>query len=453
LQDDDNLSLPSRRSDPYKAKKSWQARIGPLARSQLRRFPLIEAPVRKTWRSVKQGFFGCKWELQALTGSLRGTYASGIDVDKTRWVSPQRIVFSSLQEFNFRDFRGHIIGGDWDRLDKKFDDLDVCVAFKQVCQEGKGWAETVFYQRVLGELNAGHVLWSCKDQRDLEQRCKSLESLFHSIQCEGYKSQRELFLAGRIQDPLEAEEEVTVSIGRHGDLLFCDGAHRLAIAKLLGVPRIPVKVAVRHPKWIKLRDELLHYAQEEGGKIYQPITHPDLDDIAAFHDCEDRFRLIKENMSVTSGRLLDIGAYLGYFCHRFEDEGFDCYAIEDDPMRVYFLERLARAENRKFKTIAGSVLDCREIRNVHFTVVLALNIFHHFLKTPERYEKFIDLLKNLQTDELFFESHLADETQMQDAYKNYSPDEFVKLIMRNSNLKKADLIGTMKDGRPLYKLY
>lgn len=443
------MSLPSKRSEPYRPKKFWWARVRLFARSQLNRFPLIEAPVIRVWRTGKLLFLKCRWKLVTLTD----TSSREVDVDKTYWVSSQRIVHSSLQEFNVHDFKGRVIGGDWDRLEKRFEDLDVHIALKQVCLEGKDWTETIFYQRVLDELNGGHVLWNCKDKSDFDQRCKELELLFQKIRQEGYKSQRELLLSQQIHNPLQAEEEVTVSIGRHGDLLFSDGAHRLAIAKLLGIPKIPVKIAVRHPEWMRFRKELLLYAKEEGGKTYQPITHPDLNDVPAFHGCEDRFTMIKENISVKQGRLLDIGANLAYFCHRFEDEGFSCYAVEDWPVHLYFLRKLKRAENKTFKTIGESVLECREIRDTHFNVILALNIFHHFLKTKERYDKFLDLLNNLQTEELFFEPHLPDESQMQGAYKNCSSEEFVEFLLRNSSLKKAKFIGTAKDGRPLYKLY
>ena len=201
---------------------------------------------------------------------------------------------------------------------------------------------------------------------------------------------------------------------------------------------------------------MLFYARDSGvtksKRLYQPITHPDLADIPAAHECEDRLNSIEDNLSAQQGHVLDIGACLGYFCHRFEEKGFDCYAVENHPPTVYFLRRLARAENRRFKIITESILDSSEIKNTHFEIVLALNIFHHFLKTKEDYDKLVDLLKNLQMDELFFEPHLPDELQMEGAYKNYSPDEFVKFILENSNLRIADLLGKMKDGRSLYRL-
>ena len=41
---------------------------------------------------------------------------------------------------------------------------------------------------------------------------------------------------------------------------------------------------------------------------------------------------------------------------------------------------------------------------------------------------------------------------MKGAYKNYSPEEFVEFVLKNSCLDEAKLIGE-EDGRPIYKLY
>jgi hypothetical protein len=54
--------------------------------------------------------------------------------------------------------------------------------------------------------------------------------------------------------------------------------------------------------------------------------------------------------------------------------------------------------------------------------------------------------------ELFFEPHCPADPQMQGAYRNYTPDEFVGFIMCAAGLKKATLLFVADDGRPLYKL-
>jgi hypothetical protein len=59
-------------------------------------------------------------------------------------------------------FKGTVIGGDWYRLEKKFENLYVYLAFKQVLIEGK--RNTVFYQRILDQLNRGQSAWGCAEK-------------------------------------------------------------------------------------------------------------------------------------------------------------------------------------------------------------------------------------------------------------------------------------------------
>jgi 2-polyprenyl-3-methyl-5-hydroxy-6-metoxy-1,4-benzoquinol methylase len=377
---------------------------------------------------------------------------SDLDIDKTIFLSPQRIVYNSLHEFALPDSIGAVIDGDWDRLNIKFEDSDVYLAFKQVFVEKRNWNETVFYKRILDLLNKNKLLWNCANEYDLQQRCKNLEKLFQSIKEGGYKTQ--LSLAAESAAPPTSWDEIAVNVGRDGDLLFCDGKHRLSIAKILRLEKIPVKIAVRHRNWMVFVEELYQYARSlNDGKLYQPLTHPDLEAIPADPTCEERFLRIREHVSAKKGRLLDIGANLGYFCHRFEDEGFDCYAVEQSANELHFLRKLRRAENKRFEIIDRSIFDWPQRSEIYFDVVLALNIFHHFVKTKDRHDQLVLLLRDLQMGELFFQSARQDEPQMKDAYRNYSQPEFLNLIMRTSKLKHAEIIGKSNDDRPIYRLY
>ncbi len=395
--------------------------------------------------------FRCRIRLRLLfNGGI-----SSLAIDKTLVVSPEKIAYCTLRNFYIEDFMGTVMGGDWDLLEKRFDDSDVYIAFKEVFLEGKDWEETAFYQHILDELKEGKVPWGCRSESDFQERCKNVENLFHTIKKEGYKSQTTLSHSGRYNASGTTYDEVAISIGRHGDLLFSDGRHRLATAKLLGLKKIPVIVAVRHKEWMVFVNELLQYAKSLGlgGKLYQPAMHPDLENIPAHQNCEDRFSMIRKSSSTNKGRLLDIGANLGYFCHRFEDEGFDCYAVEESARELYYLRKLWRAENRKFKIIAGSIFDWSECGEIYFDVVLALNVFHHALKTKENYERLVLLLQNLRMGELFFETADVNDPQMIRAYKNYSQPEFVDFITSVSMLKHAELIGRVSDGRTLYRFF
>ena len=92
------------------------------------------------------------------------------------------------------------------------------------------------------------------------------------------------------------------------------------------------------------------------------------------------------------------------------------------------------------------------MKNMKFDVVLALNIFHHFLKKKSLYFQLQNFLENLDLNVMFFEAHRYQEDQMKNAYVNYTETEFVDFILRHTSLKKSEAIYTAKNGRIVLKL-
>ncbi len=448
----DIVEVPTRRSPSYRARRSWWLRLRHDGKAALGQLPLLGSTVLRVWRVAKYLYLRIRWRVQGFVGTLTGTYASGLDVHRITWVSPGAIQYCSLQAFNLVSMRGRVVGGDWDCLEKRFEDLDIYIALRQVCIEGKSWEETAYYQWVLERLSAGQTIWGCRTQSEFDQRCKERERLFHAIRSEGYQSQRERARAQTGFHPLlKSETEVAVSIGRFGDLMFSDGAHRLAIAKLLGVAKIPVEIAVRHPGWLERRGELLQFAEGPEGGIYHGVTHPDLSETSAPPGNKDRFSRIRRAMAAPSGTLLDLGGDLGYSCPRFEEAGFNCIAVGVPRAQLRYLRELARVENRGFAIVAESALDWQGIRETDFDVVLALRTFHQYLRDRLTYHRFITFLENLRTKELFFEP--SSELQVANKYASFDPEDFVEFLLANSRLEMAESIGVSNEGSPLFRLY
>jgi len=203
-------------------------------------------------------------------------------------------------------------------------------------------------------------------------------------------------------------------------------------------------------KWVQFKNEIFDYAKNRNGKVYAPLTHIDLQSIPS-HYAHKRYQLINENLSLKRGTVLDIGSHWGYFCHKFEDDGFHCFALDNDITNLYFLRKLRRAQNRRFEIIADSVLTFGKQKR-EYDVVLALGIFHHFIKNETTYHGLITLLQNLKMKMMFFLPHLPDEEQMHGVFQNYNPEEFVEFIIKHSCLKYFKLIGYAEDDRPIYRL-
>ncbi len=380
----------------------------------------------------------------------------GIDPNRTYWIDPARIKLSvgsrgierlagELPPQSPFLERGKIVGGDWDLQAMPFEEKDVWKAFKHRFVEGGKWTETPFYARIVRTIDGGIPVWACKSKEEFESRLRQIDELFEDIKSNGYRTQKEIGESGK---SFNDDDEVNAHIGRDGDYIFANGRHRLCIVKILKLPKIPVKISRRHTQWVSFRAEVLAYARK-GGKIYAPLLHPDLSDFTSVHGNE-RMEIMRSHLPEKPGRMLDIGSNWGYFCHCFEDLGYQCTAVENSYLNVRFMEKLRRAENRHFEIFNGSIFDA-DLSAV-FDVVLALNIFHHFLKEKILYHKLIKFLRSLDTRVMFFEAHKPDEPQMEGSYRNFSPQEFMEFVKSEGGFQTSIQIGNLPDGRSLFKL-
>ncbi|MEJ2568821.1 MAG: methyltransferase domain-containing protein, partial [candidate division WOR-3 bacterium] len=317
--------------------------------------------------------------------------------------------------------------------------LDFFKSFKKRTEEGIPWEETEYYHRVRKSIKRGDLKWSCKNTEEFDKRCENWDRLFEKIKAEGYKKGWH-------------EDEVSVNIGRKGELIFNNGRHRLTFAKLLKTEKIPAKVTVRHKEWVTFKKEILEYSLNYKNRVYEKLTHPDLCSIPSVHN-GNRYDIIKEHLTVKKGKLLDIGCHWGYFCHRFEEDGFECYCVEKSKLNLYFLKNLKEAEKRKFKIIPHSIFDIERKIITESDVILALSVFHHFIKKENTYRELIKFLQMLKGKELFFEPHNPEEPQMRGSYKNFVDKEFAEFIVENSSFDDFKTIGYSEVGRPIYKIY
>ena len=408
------------------------------------------------FRKIAKNLWAIGWEFKVKLKSFQ----QSIDLEKIYWVSPKKIKYSFREgSYHFSSYpryknKEKILIQDWDLAPNlmKFEEHNCYKSFYQHFIEGKEWQDTDFYKIELNKIKAGMFRWGCSSEREYLERCKKLDELYKDIKDNGFKTQKMLGSEGILKHKgiREVEDEIKIVVSRDGDLIHHSGQNRLAIAKILDLDKIPLKITLRHKEWMKFRKEILLYVKTEmAGKAYQPLPHPDLSDIPSVW-CNERFKIIKRNLTINGGRLLDIGAHWGYFCHKFEEIGFNCTAIEDSPKNVYFLRKLKRAGNASFKIINKSIFDYEDVLN--FDVILALNIFHHFLKEKESYYKLIKLLRRLKAREMYFQTDNSEEIKTKGRYKNYSPEEFLNFIIKNSNFAKADCIGEVR-GNKIYRLY
>jgi len=366
------------------------------------------------------------------------------------WVDPDRIVNVGIgwNRYNKRREVGRVKRGDWDLNTMPFEHLDVFQSFKKRFVEGKEWEETSYY-KVKSQLVAQQITHPGeRPPNGLISQFKAYDSLYREIRQNRFISKQELSLPS-----LQHSDEITVRIGRNGELLFEDGRHRLTIAKILSLGQIPVLVTWRHRNWVKIRSKVKALlANDIRQNLYKlPPCHPDLNIPQSENNAErdPYFTLIQANLPFGKGSLLHIGAEWGSLCHQFEDEGFECYAIENNRENYEVLQALKLANNKKFTALrlpAGHFIEKSE-----FDVVLALHVLHKYMQTKADYEKLMMFLSRLKTRVLFFEPHGGQQKGAEANYMNPGQEEFIQIIRNQTGLSNCQLIGYSVKDQPVYK--
>ena len=341
---------------------------------------------------------------------------------------------------------GTVSSGDWDLNGRLVGETGSLFSIlEQRITYQKDFKQIPEYVHNEKAIEQGAFIDGCSTKEEYKNRWKAIEALYWEIKENGFKPQAEL----ESDNPLD---EIRVQIGRKGDLLLEEGKHRIVIAQLLKLDRVPVLVTRRHTEWENLRQAVLKIVLQRGF-IHQPFNHPDLDSLPyrygnelkekAFYGNE-RWDYIRNSLPISSGTVLDIGAYFGYFDHRFEDLGFTCFAVEPDVENLAVLHQYRELQGKQFEVWEKSIF---EIQRFEFDIVLALNIFHHLVKTKTDLTKLIDFLEKLKCQAMYFEPQAVSNE-----YQDFTDPEFVKFVLDHTSLNQARLLGHTKRDRDLYLL-
>lgn len=182
---------------------------------------------------------------------------------------------------------GRVRDGDWDRPERcrSVRDLPVLTGFRQRFEEGREWPATAYYERAAERIDDGGSFKGCESRAELESdHLPALDDLYRDVRRNGYRTNRGVVY----DDPADAETvhdlEPMVLLGRDGDVIWTEGYHRFAVARLLGLEAVPVFVLRRHAEWQATRDRLARGDVEHDADPSEhgvDAGHPDLQDLAA----------------------------------------------------------------------------------------------------------------------------------------------------------------------------
>ncbi len=189
-------------------------------------------------------------------GNRRITDANPI---KVIWINPGAI---SAEVPDLTDKWGFIACGDLEK--KPIEEITRFRLLNKRYSEGIPW----------GELEEKATPEESAILNDIDTEAR--DRLHEKIQSEGYRPQSELrsFTDWLLFRPNDVE--IAVGIDGNGEFFWVHrGRHRLFLAKIIGVPKVPVQVRVRHVDW-----QLVRYKVLICGKVPEGFEdHPDLHDI------------------------------------------------------------------------------------------------------------------------------------------------------------------------------
>jgi len=166
-------------------------------------------------------------------------------LDRVIHVRTDNIQYFCLFKFPFHRF---VLRGDWD---EKAEPLVPGLLKKphfscvyEILVEGRNYEETAQYQTMIRELDeSGRTERGISTVEEVHEYFESLLNAVSDIRENGYRSQKEL--GGPPHD------EIRVVVDRKGRLLkYFHGHHRLAIARILEIPVIPVFIQCVHYDWV-----------------------------------------------------------------------------------------------------------------------------------------------------------------------------------------------------------
>lgn len=376
-----------------------------------------------------------------------------LDPDRLLSVPPAEIEYKTLLPGSALRGRGcgWSLDGDWDALKHPFVNDRRYHTVRDVVSSGLAWQDTDEYAEALKTIASGVPVRHCWTRQELDARYDALDRLIAAIRTDGYLTQRELRRRRTPEAQLGRQDEISVAIGRHGDVLYRDGAHRLAIAKLVGTPLLPVEVEVRHVGWMAFRRQLEEYAVAHDGRVPQPLLHPDLDDIPAAERCERRAQTIIESLPA-HGTVLDLAPGWGYFCQRLEKEGFSCTALEPPADTAPFLAKLRRASNRGFAIVPRDGLEDLADDRRDFDAGLLLS---DGLSPAARMSaaEAVAALSSVTVHRLYVEprAFAGAGPSAGDARPGFA--DFFEALAQATGLRHADHLAWSSEAGPLYRLY
>jgi len=261
--------------------------------------PYLKRMLIATPKSLRLIICMAYWKLLRVHYSTQVWYRYGRHYDAP--LEPFKIIQMDPERINYTSGGGNslhplIKNGNWDNKRQRFNETIVYKTFHEHFVLNKPWSETEQYQLLIYEHgNKNAVLEYIDDfaeelemfnnvdtkqdianKYELKDIFNKYDEIFDEIKKEGYLIQQDIkSIDERLENPgvfssaVPEKNEITVDVGRDGAIGCYQGNHRVAMANILELDSVPVRIRLRHEQWQQKRDAV--WRGEE-----PPEDHPDL---------------------------------------------------------------------------------------------------------------------------------------------------------------------------------
>lgn len=219
-------------------------------------------------------------QLRCWSGDFRNVLRHGWGaprVNQRLFVDPAEIGHATAHWRFDRTESGHVAGGDWDLDLVPVERLAKVRLVARRMQENLSWEEVGLYRLMMRliEKSRSGTYDGCRTLDDVVLRYERLDALIADLGAGG------AFLDGRALGHVREHGGVLVHVGREGQVIFGrTGCHRLAVARTLGLPAIPVLLGVVHADALHsgafgrvvARSRALRLATRERGVAREPSS-------------------------------------------------------------------------------------------------------------------------------------------------------------------------------------
>ncbi len=332
-----------------------------------------------------------------------------------------------------------VVPGDWDQPPTTILETPYWSEFRAALRGEQPWESTAAYHSVMAPAETETSEWRRRVMTtDGRRVIRGYQSLYESMRSTGCLSQAELAKRRGLGYRPTNTDDISVAVGRDGELLLCQGGHRVETARALGIETVPVWVGVRHPGWWALRRRILTYAAAHGGRVPEPLLHPDLDNIPYRCDCGARYEMVRSVLQPQGGVVVDLSPGWGYFLHRLEQDGYHCAGVFARAEDAYFLERLRIAGDRHFALMHppefGGFVDRERV-----SVLLLLRSLEWWVADDDAKRRLVEFVSRSRPLQIFLEG--PPELSSGAAGASETMDEAVRLLAKAMCSAHVEVLG------------